>query len=97
MGSVDLNRAFKALGNPRRRAVFELVRKRGSGERGARRAGGMTVGEVARKSGFPQPTVSLYLQRLADAGLIRTSRSRREVFCVVDPAALEALSEYLGR
>ena len=92
---MELSKAFKALGNPRRRAVFECVWKtRGSGERGARRSGGVTVGEVARKLGFPQPTVSLYLQRLADAGLITMTRRQREVYCAAEPAALKAIAAY---
>jgi DNA-binding transcriptional ArsR family regulator len=93
---VDPSRAFKALGNPRRRAVFETVWKRGSGERGARRSGGVTVGEVARLSGYPQPTVSLYLQKLADAGLIRMTRRKREVFCEIEPPALRSLAKWLA-
>ena len=56
----------------------------------------MTVGEVARLSGYPQPTVSLYLQKLADAGLIRMTRNRREVFCAVEPAGIKSLSRWLG-
>ena len=95
---MNLDKAFKALGNPRRRAVFECVwNRRGSGERGARRGGGVTVGEVARKLGFPQPTVSLYLQRLAEAGLITMTRRQREVYCAAEPSALKAIAAYTRR
>jgi DNA-binding transcriptional ArsR family regulator len=92
--AVDLTKLFKALGNRRRRAVFQAVWK-GSGERhGAGRSRGVSVGEVARRTGLPQPTVSLYLQRLVEAGLVRTGRAERAVLCTVEPAALEAIARF---
>ncbi len=90
----DLTKVFKALGNRRRRAVFQVIWRAGSGERahGKRGAhGGCTVGEIAAKTGMPQPSVSLYLQRLTEAGLVRTERAHRSVVCTVDPDALAAL------
>jgi DNA-binding transcriptional ArsR family regulator len=54
----------------------------------------VTVGEVARMLGYPQPTVSLYLQRLADAGLITMTRVKREVYCAPAPSALKAIAAY---
>ena len=95
VAKADLSKIFKALGNRRRRAVFQAVWKAGSGERhGAGRARGVTVGEVARRAGLPQPTVSLYLQRLVEAGLVQTARAERTVLCTVVPAALEAIASF---
>lgn len=94
MATVDLTKVFKALGNRRRRAVFQAIWKAGPGERRGRRRGGITVGEVADRLGYPQPTVSLYLQRLVEAGLVRTTRTERTVVCEVEPAALRAIADF---
>lgn len=91
---LDLTKVFKALGNQRRRAVFQVIWRSGSGERaGGRRGaqGGCTVGEIAVRTGMPQPSVSLYLQRLSEAGLVRTMRLHRSVVCTVNPEALAAV------
>jgi DNA-binding transcriptional ArsR family regulator len=93
----DLTKVFKALGNRRRRAVFQVIWRAGSGERahGKRDAqGGCTVGAIATKTGMPQPSVSLYLQRLSEAGLVTTTRTHRSVVCTVNPDALAAIAAW---
>jgi hypothetical protein len=40
---------------------------------------------------MPQPSVSLYLQRLSEAGLVRTTRTHRSVVCTIVPEALAAI------
>lgn len=88
IGESDLTKIFKALGNRRRREVFQVIWKAG----GRREKGrSCTVGEIAAHTGMPQPSVSLYLQRLTEAGLVRTTRTQRSVVCQVNPAALRAL------
>jgi DNA-binding transcriptional ArsR family regulator len=89
----DLSKVFKALGNQRRRVVFQVIWKAGSGERtgGKRARGGCTVGEIAARTGMPQPSVSLDLQRLTEAGLGRTERRHRSVVCTIDADALAAI------
>jgi DNA-binding transcriptional ArsR family regulator len=54
-------RRYKALGDPTRLAIFEII---------ARRA--HTVGDLSAHLGVAQPTVSNHVRVLRDAGLVRT-------------------------
>lgn len=93
ISASELTKVFKALGNQRRRAVFQVVWRAGSGERaGVKR--GCTVGEIATRTGMPQPSVSLYLQRLTEAGLVATRRSHRSVVCTINPEVLAAIAAW---
>ena len=60
--------ALRAIANPRRRAMLELV---WDGER--------TAGEIARRSGLSAPATSQHLKVLRDAGLVtvRVDANRR--------------------
>jgi DNA-binding transcriptional ArsR family regulator len=93
IGSTELTKIFKALGNQRRRAVFQVIWRAGSGERGGAKRG-CTVGEIAARTAMPQPSVSLYLQRLTEAGLVVTRRQHRSVVCTVNPEALAAVGAW---
>ena len=59
---------LRAIANPRRRAMLELV---WDGER--------TAGEIARRSGLSAPAASQHLKVLRDAGLVsvRVDANRR--------------------
>jgi DNA-binding transcriptional ArsR family regulator len=60
--------ALRAIANPRRRAMLELV---WDGER--------TAGEIARRSGLSAPATSQHLKVLREAGLVavRVDANRR--------------------
>ena len=72
--------AWSALGDPTRRAIFELVADRPS-----------AVGELARQLPVSRPAVSQHLRVLKDAGLVvdRAVGTRRVYR--VDPDGLAAL------
>lgn len=75
---------FEALGDPTRRAVFELLAE-----------GPMAVGELARRLPVSRPAVSQHLRVLRAAGLVfdRPEGTRRVY--AVDPAALAELRGYV--
>jgi DNA-binding transcriptional ArsR family regulator len=77
---------FNALGDPTRRAIFELL-----GEEPR------AVGELARTLPVSRPAVSQHLKVLKGAGLVvdRPSGTRR--IYAVDPNGVEALRAYLDR
>jgi len=79
-------RALDALGDPTRRAVFELVRER---ER--------PVGEIARHVPVSRPAVSQHLRVLKEAGLVRDRQEGTRRLYRVDPEGLAALRTYLER
>jgi DNA-binding transcriptional ArsR family regulator len=72
-----------ALGDPTRRAIFELVAK-----------GPLAVGEVARQLPVSRPAVSQHLKVLKDAGLVidRPAGTRR--LYQLNPAGVDELRSY---
>lgn len=78
--------AFTALGDPTRRAIFELL-----GERPR------PVGELARELPVTRPAVSQHLKVLKGAGLVvdRPAGTRR--IYAVDPDGVAALRAYLDQ
>ena len=79
--SVD---ALDALGDPTRRAVFELIR-----------GGARPVGEIAAELPVSRPAVSQHLHVLKEAGLVRDRKDGTRRLYSVDPEGLRALREYL--
>ena len=74
---------LEALGDPTRRAVFELLR-----------GGPRSVGELADELPVSRPAVSQHLRVLKDAGLVVERRNGTRRFYRVDPGGVEALRAY---
>ena len=91
---------FKALGDPTRLRIFEILR-------GCAReveideagrccpSGTLSVGEVCCQLDHSLSTVSAHLKELRLAGLIRTEKRGRWVYCSVNPAGLALVREFL--
>jgi DNA-binding transcriptional ArsR family regulator len=79
-----LARAFTALADPTRRAVFEHVAERPR-----------AVGELAAELPVSRPAVSQHLKVLGDAGLVTVSADGTRRIYAVDPQGLAALRDYL--
>lgn len=77
-------RALDALGDPTRRAVFEVLR-----------GGAQPVSEIARHVPVSRPAVSQHLRVLKEAGLVRDRRDGTRRLYSVDAAGLAALRAYL--
>ncbi|MGA3031164.1 MAG: metalloregulator ArsR/SmtB family transcription factor [Candidatus Limnocylindrales bacterium] len=94
--SPDLARIFRALGDPSRLAIFELVRDycdQGSGQSAEDLRN--SVSEIAKQFDLSLSTVSHHLKELRTAGLIRCERRGQHIFCSVDPMALGAVERFL--
>jgi DNA-binding transcriptional ArsR family regulator len=77
---------FRALADPTRRAVLELLRR---SER--------TVTELAEPFDISQPAVSQHLRVLRDAGLVEVEQSGRERRYRINPKPLRAVDRWLRR
>ncbi|MGI8509285.1 MAG: autorepressor SdpR family transcription factor [Gemmatimonadaceae bacterium] len=81
--------AFKALSDPTRRAILDLLRKRSH-----------TSGEIAEHFGSSWPTISRHLGILKDAGLIRVERDgqfmRYELHTTVFQDVAEQVAAWLN-
>ncbi len=79
-------RAFEAIGDPTRRAIFELlvVRPR-------------PVGELADALPVSRPAVSQHLKVLKESGLVLDRAEGTRRIYRVDPKGVVAMREYLDR
>jgi DNA-binding transcriptional ArsR family regulator len=78
--------AFKALGDPTRRAIFQRLSRDGE----------QTVRALTDFAGVSQPAVSKHLGALKRAGLVRDRRQGRETHYRADPNGLVPLGDWLG-
>lgn len=95
-----MHEVFRALGDPTRLAIFEMLRcctqDIAFDEEGQCYPWlGASVGEVCCQVNVGQSTVSHHLKELRHAGLIRTERQGRMIFCSVVPEAVERIRAFL--
>ena len=77
---------MSALGDPTRRAIFELLAD-----------GPRPVGEIARDLPVTRPAVSQHLKVLKEAGLVTDRQSGTRRLYQLDPEGVGALRAYLDR
>jgi DNA-binding transcriptional ArsR family regulator len=83
---ANVDEAIKALGDPTRRAIFELIAE-----------APMAVGTIAERLPVSRPAVSQHLKVLKEAGLVvdRAAGTRR--YYEVDPDGVDAVRSYFER
>jgi ArsR family transcriptional regulator, arsenate/arsenite/antimonite-responsive transcriptional repressor len=91
---------FKALGDPTRLRIFEMLRccdrEAAIDESGGCcPTAGLTVGEVCCRFGQSMSTLSFHLKELRLAGLLRTEKRGRFIYCSMNPTALALVREFL--
>jgi ArsR family transcriptional regulator, repressor of sdpIR and other operons len=75
---VTDNKVFKALADPTRRRVLELLR-----------GGAMTAGELSGRFPVSKPTMSAHFAVLQEAGLIEAEKSGRVILYRLKMSVLE--------
>ena len=85
-GTVLTDRAFTALGDPTRRAIFERLAERPR-----------AVGDLAQVVPVSRPAVSQHLKLLKDAGLLTDRAEGTRRIYQVNPDGVAMLREYLDR
>jgi len=94
----NLATVFKALSDPNRLAILELIRKRCGPEcKVSTEEAGNTVSEIASQFELSLSTVSHHVKELKNAGLIRCRKRSQWVYCAPNQAVLEKASEFLAR
>ena len=81
-----LQRAFEALGDPTRLAIFQQVAARPH-----------SVGEIAEGLPVSRPAVSQHLRVLKDAGLVTDVRQGTRRVYEVRPEGIDALRKYFDQ
>ena len=82
----DYDKAFNALGDPTRRAIFEKLRDQP-----------LAVVDIADGLPVSRPAVSQHLKVLKEARLITINRKGTKNFCQVDPDGVIAMRFYLDQ
>ncbi|MFW5680145.1 MAG: ArsR/SmtB family transcription factor [Pseudomonadota bacterium] len=80
-------RAFAALGQEHRLAVFRMLMAEGPS--------GLAAGEIAQRLGVPASSLSSHLATLERAGLLRSWRVQRNIFYAVDTEGTRELITFL--
>lgn len=75
--------AFKALADPTRRRILELLAQ-----------GDMTAGEIAAQFSMTKPSVSHHLTILKSAGLISDQRNRQNIVYSVNLTVFQELVKW---
>ncbi len=102
ISNSELALLFKALGDPTRLGIFQMLRRCAGTEAGVeigesgelRPAGSLSVGEVCCRLGGTASTISHHLKELRLAGLIRMEKRGRWIYCSVNPEALARVREF---
>jgi DNA-binding transcriptional ArsR family regulator len=81
-----MGREFDALGDPTRRAIFELLAERPQ-----------AVGQLAGSLPVSRPAVSQHLRVLKHAGLVTDRAAGNRRIYQLDPTGVSALRAYLDR
>ena len=76
---------FKALSDPARREILELLKN-----------GPLSAGEIAQNFDMTQATVSYHLKELRKADLIREKRDRNFIFYELNMTIVEELMAWLS-
>ena len=103
MDSEMSMRAFKALGDPTRLHIVEMLSDACCRQAAVREDGaveGPTAGEVCcHITGAEKitSTISHHLHELEDAGIVQLERRGKSTCCTLEPATLLRLSEFLAQ
>lgn len=93
----ELARIFKALSDPNRLAILQLIRERGHpSRRDAEADGGRSVSAIAEEFDLALSTVSHHLKELKNAGLICCVKQGQWVYCSTDEDALRKIEAFLS-
>ncbi len=96
MNINELATIFKALSDPNRLAILQMLRDECGDEcRFEVGDGGKTVSEIAGCCQVGLSTVSHHLKELRQAGLIDCEKRGQWVYCSPNPQALAALQGFL--
>lgn len=88
-GMPGITSVFKALSNPNRLQVFQVVC------RAARRSKkGLSIEQICRATGMKQPAVSHHVAHLERAGILTRTKSRWWVHCTPTPGGLAQVEKF---
>jgi ArsR family transcriptional regulator len=92
----ELAKIFKALSDPNRLAILDLLRKRcPQGCRLGERDEGNSVSAIAERFDISLSTVSHHVKELRNAGLIQCEKRGQWVYCGPNEEVLQRIQEFI--
>ena len=91
---ADLAKVFKALGDPTRLAIFELVRDCGNPDGCSEDEASDSLSQIAERFHLSLSTVSHHVKELRSSGLITCEKRGQRLYCWVDADVLRELEQY---
>jgi ArsR family transcriptional regulator len=91
---TDLAKVFKALSDPTRLAIYELIRAGGGGTYSEEQVEN-SISEIAASFHVSLSTVSHHIKELRNADLIRCEKRGQSVYCTPNTATLEEIGRFL--
>ncbi len=82
---VNIDRVFRALGDPTRRAIVEMLSE-----------GPISVSQLAIPLAITLAAVVQHMQVLEESGLVQTEKVGRVRTCRLEPAALSAAEQWIS-
>jgi DNA-binding transcriptional ArsR family regulator len=90
---TDMAKVFKALSDPTRLAIFELVRDCDSDGCSDSQVSD-SLSEIAERFGLSLSTVSHHVKELRSSGLIACEKRGQRLHCWVDPEILRQMETF---
>lgn len=81
---ITVNLVFKALNDPTRREILELLKK-----------GDMTAGEIADSFNISKPSISHHLDLLKQAGLVDSEKNGQFITYTLNMTVMDELFSWL--
>lgn len=81
---IDLNLLFKALNDPTRREILELLKEKD-----------LTAGEIADKFNISKPSISHHLDLLRQAGLVVSAKEGQFIYYSLNTTVLDEMLKWL--
>lgn len=79
-----MNQLFKALNDPTRRGILEILKKKD-----------LTAGEIAEKFKISKPSISHHLDLLRQAGLVTAEKEGQYIFYSINTTVLDEMIKWL--
>ncbi|BAU55797.1 Transcriptional repressor SdpR [Mucilaginibacter gotjawali] len=81
---VDLNLLFKALNDPTRREILELLKEKD-----------LTAGEIADQFNISKPSISHHLDLLRQAGLVVSVKEGQFIFYSLNTTVMDEMLKWI--
>ena len=81
---VDLNQIFKALNDPTRREILEMLKEKD-----------LTAGEIADRFNISKPSISHHLDLLRQAGLVVSVKEGQFIYYSINTTVMDEMLKWI--